>query len=467
MNLALVPSRVGTALRRPATAERVAFVAVLIFYTVVQLVNLGRGGEMGQDWITHHRWLLQAETHPWDWAMGNFYQTNPPLYHLLMAPFLVFLRTRFAFEAMGVTNVLVSVAGLILFWKILQTLIGSVWIRFAAVISVTFLPAGVIGSLVIATDAFSQLPVCVLGLCFALYATGKLRWPGALLIATIAVAFALGIKSTAIVLAPSAALGFGIVARTLKQWSPKFFGGLVLFALATGALGLYLNFHHAANFASHFETGAQKGEKPPEPMDLRSALFFRSGDKLLTKGLSGWELYRIEPPSLLISNTLSYPGLLCFGLHSDMLDVLQPHKKNIKWGSFGERTEFSRKISRISVRLGFVTFCASIIAIVAAGVYALRLYLLRADRNSAAVLAILVLAGGWMAAMTIIVLTVSHSYLYQYWHPRLVLPAVVLFAIPVAWISSRLLQGRPRLQMALLAGSVCQAIIHLGVVLGR
>jgi len=467
MNLALATSRVGAAWQRPAIRERVALVAVLVFYVVIQLVNLGRGGEMGQDWVTQHGWLMQAVTNPRDWASGAGYQTNPPLYHLLMAPFLVFLKTRFAFEAMGLANVFASVLGLLFFWKTLQVLVSSVWIRFAALLSVTFIPAGVIASLVIATDAFSQLPVCVLAFCFAVYATGKMRWPAAILIASVAVAFALGIKSTAIVLVPAVALGFGLIANILKQWSPMFFAGLALFTLTTGALGFYLNFRQPANFASHFEAGRQTGEKPPARMNLRSALFFRSGDKLLTKGLSAWELYRTKPPSLGMNNTLSYPGLLCFGLHSDLLDVLQPQKKIIKWGSFGERTDFSRKISSISVRLGFVTFCAAIIAVGAASLYALRLYLFHADRSSAAILAILDLACGWMATMFVIVLTVSHSYLYQYWHPRLVLPAVVLFAIPGAWICSQLLLGRPRLQMALLAGSICQTIIHLGVVLGR
>jgi hypothetical protein len=69
--------------------------------------------------------------------------------------------------------------------------------------------------------------------------------------------------------------------------------------------------------------------------------------------------------------------------------------------------------------------------------------------------------------MVIIVLAVPYAYLFQYWHPRLILPAVVLFAIPVAWLASHVLRGRQRLQIALLAGSIFQAIVHLGVIVGR
>ena len=83
------------------------------------------------------------------------------------------------------------------------------------------------------------------------------------------------------------------------------------------------------------------------------------------------------------------------------------------------------------------------------------------------VLGILVLAGGWTVTMITIMLTVRYSYLYQYWHPRLMLPAVMIFAIPIAWITSQVLYGRRSLQMALLTGSICQAVIHLGVIVCR
>jgi hypothetical protein len=467
MSLSLVRSRLAALFSTPAQRERFVFFALLTLYTVVQLVNIGRGGHMGQDWVTQKRWLQEAATRPWDWLVGNFYETNPPLYHLLTAPFLVFLRPRFAFEAMGFANVLVNVAGLWAFWKTVKILVDSIWIRFAALLSVAFLPACVIGSVVIASDALCQLPVCVLGLCFALYATNKIRSYQALLIATAAVAFAVSIKATDIVLVPTVVFGFYLVARIRKHLSFAFLGGLALFAALTGLLGLYWNFCRPSNVQVHFHPEIAAGAHPEQPMNIRSVLFFRAGDVSFFRAPSVWELYNEWPPSLHASNSLSYPGLLWLSLHTDILNVLQPHKRLFAWGSIGVRTNFSRKISRISVRIGIVTFCFSAVAVVAAAVWAFWLYFTRADRNSAVVLAILLMAGAWTAAMTTIVMIVHYAYAYQYWHPRLMLPAVVLFAIPVAWMVSRVLFGRPLLQIAFLVGSICQAIVHLGVIIGR
>jgi hypothetical protein len=463
----LARSRLAALFSTSAQRERVAFFAVLALYTVVQLVNIGRGGHMGQDWVTQQRWLHQAATRPWDWLLGKFYETNPPLYHLIMAPFLVFLRPRFAFEAVGLTNVLVSLVGLWAFWKTTRILVDSIWVRFAALLSVAFLPACVIGSVVIASDALCQLPVCLLALSLALYATNQIRSYQALLIATAAVAVAVSTKATGIVLVPAVVFGFCLVARILKQLSFALLGGLALFATLTGLLGLYWNFCRPANVQIHLNPEMHAGERPQQPMNLRSVLFFRSGDASFFRAPSGWELYRDSPPSLGDSNSLSYPGLLWLSLHTDILDVLQPHKRLFAWGSIGVRTNFSRKISRVSVRLGIVSFCFSVVAVAAAAVWAFWLYLTRADRNSAVVLGILIMAGAWTAAMSTIVMIVHYAYGYQYWHPRLMLPAILLFAIPVAWMVSRVLSGRPLVQMAFLAGSICQAMVHLGVILGR
>lgn len=467
MSLSPVRSRLAPLFSTPAQRERSVFCALLALYTVVQLVNIGRGGHMGQDWVTQKRWLQDAATRPWDWLLGRFDETNPPLYHLVMAPFLVFLRPRFAFEAIGLTNVLVSLAGLWAFWKTVKILVDSIWIRFAALLSVTFLPACVIGSVVIATDALCQLPVCLLGLCFALYATDKIRASKALLIATAAVVLAVSTKATGIVLVPAVLFGFCLVARILKQLNFAFFGASALFAALTGLLSLYWNFCRPSNAQTQFQTKVGSEEQPQEPMNLRSVLFFRSGDASFFRAPSGWELYNNLPPSLNASNSLSYPGLLWLSLHTDILDVLQPHKRLFAWGSIGVRTNFSRKISRVSVRIGIVTFCFSVVAVLAAAVWAFWIYFTRADRTSAVVLAILAMAGAWTAAMTTIVMIVRHAYGYQYWHPRLVLPAVVLFAIPVAWIVSRVLSHRPLLQIAVLAAAICQAVVHLGVIVGR
>lgn len=447
--------------------ERIALCGILFLFTIVQIINIGRGGHMGQDWVTQQKWIVQATTDPWGWLNGRMYQTNPPLYHLLMAPFFVFLRPRFAFEAMGLANVLVSLLELVVSWKTLQLLVESVWIRFAALISITFMPAFVIGSVVIATDAFSQLPVCILALCFALYATDKIRLYQAILLSTLAVAFAVSIKGTAIVLVPAVTLALFVISRVLKQWNLLFFGGLALFTLLTGSLALYWNFARPASALVHYQWAAPAGQKMPELMNLRSALFFRFGDRLLLNGSSAWELYRLDPPSLGISNSFSYPGLLAFGLYTDVLDVLQPHKRIFAWGLIGKQTDWSRKISRIALRIGLVAFCASVAGSAIAAVHACRLYVFRSERRSAAVLAILILGAAWTATMTIAMLTVPFAYLFQYWHPRLMLPAVVLLAIPVAWLASEMLRNRTRLQIALLAGCVCQALVHLGVILGR
>ena len=468
MNFNLLRPRARTADSQQTRMEWIAFAAVLGLYTIIQCINIGHAGHKGQDWDTHLKWLHQAARDPWDWLQGNFFQTDPPLYHLVMAPWLWLLRPRLAYEVMGLVNVLISLASLIVFWKILVILVESTWIRFAALLSVTFLPASVIGSVVIASDAFCQLPVCLLGLCFVLYANDKIRWHNALLIGTVVVAFAVSLRATAIVLVPAFVLGLGVIARIRKSWSVSFFVSLALSALVTGSLGLYWNFRNPSHVTFNFQWSTPAGQRPPKQMNLRSALFFRSGDLTFFDAPSAWLLYEEDlPKSLRASNTLSYPGLLWLSLHTDILNVLQPHKTIFAHGYIGQRTTFARRISKVSVAIGFVTFWVALIAVALAAVRALSLYLVRGERISAAILGILILGGGWLATLTTIMLTVRYSYLYQYWHPRLILPAVILFAIPAAWIFAQWFEGRRRLQLALLAGTACQAVVHILVLLAR
>lgn len=468
MSSDLLPSPDKTADYRRANAEWIGLVVVLVLYTIIQCINIGHAGHKGQDWVTHEKWLHDAVTQPWDWIQGNFFQTDPPLYHLLIAPWLLFLRPRQAYEAMGLVNILVSLISLLVFWRILVILVKSTWVRFAALLSVTFLPAMVIGSVVIASDAFCQLPVCLLGLNFVLFATGKIRWRTALLIATVVVAFGVSVRATAIVLVPATALGLTVIARIAKSWSTPFFLSLTAFALVTGSLGLYWNFRNPYHVMFNFQWSTPAGQRPPKQMNLRSALFFRSGDLTFFDAPSGWLLYEEDlPKSLRASNTLSYPGLLWLSLHTDILNVLQPHKTIFADGYIGQRTTFARRISKVSVAIGFVTFWVAVIAVGLGAVRAFRLYLVRGEQISAAILGILILGGGWLATLTTIMLTVRYSYLYQYWHPRLILPAVILFALPAAWIFEQWLEDRRRLQLTLLAGTACQAVVHILVVLAR
>ena len=79
MDHKLARSNAETAGYPRAMGERIALVVILGLYTILQLINIGHGGHMGQDWITHRDWLKDAATQPWDWLQGNFFQTDPPL----------------------------------------------------------------------------------------------------------------------------------------------------------------------------------------------------------------------------------------------------------------------------------------------------------------------------------------------------------------------------------------------------
>jgi hypothetical protein len=300
-------------------------------------------------------------------------------------------------------------------------------------------PAFQITSIVVTTDALCQLPVSALALCLVLYVKSRLSLTWTVIVSTLATLLAVSAKYTAGVLIFGFALALLLTWRKLPTPRWKLMAGVAVMFAITISLQIYWLTQSPTNAFFHFSDMPTPGQKIPKRMSLRSIFWFRTGDLEFFNAPSGWELYGESPAkkSLSRSNSYSYPGLLWLSLNSDILDILQPKKSERSWGVFGHRTRFTSAMSKVSVTLGFFTFSAAILLVgfgVAAAVYD---FIRTPEPTATAILGIASCLFSWLGGMVLVLTQARWSYLWQYWHPRLVMPSIVLGAIICAWAMRR------------------------------
>jgi hypothetical protein len=424
---------------RPKSNERLAVLLILLIYAALQIQHLSRGGAMGQDFLTHRNWLTAAATDPQKFAFGPEYRTSPPVYHLLMAPLWAAFKQPTGAFAIGLVNLGLSIACLLFTYLTIRLLIGYSLVSISMLLGLAFMPAFQISSIVVATDALCQLPVSALALCLVLYVKSRLSLTWTVIVSTLAMLVTVSAKYTAGVLI------FGFALALLLTWravpTPKWklmLGVAVMFAI-TMSLETYWLTQSPTNAFIHFSDTATPGQKIPKRMSLRSIFWFRTGDLEFFNAPSAWELYSESPAkkSLARSNSYSYPGLLWLSLNSDILDILQPKKSERYWGVFGHRTTFTSAMSKVSVTLGFFTFSAAILLIGVGVATAVYDFIRTPEPTATAILGIASCFFSWLGGMVLVLTQARWSYLWQYWHPRLVMPSVVLGAIICAWAIRR------------------------------
>jgi hypothetical protein len=408
------------------THEASLFFIVSLLFLVVVIAGSARSGAVGQDFPYHLQWVQAAANDPWQWVVGQYFRTSPPLYHLLVAPIHRMFGSPNWLLAVGVFNGVVNYLSLWLLFCIARLTISDILLRLSLYTFVAFLPAYIITGTVLAADALATLPALAAGLCLTMLARGQIRTPVGLLWLAMIGIFAVSIKYVSFGLIIAIMSGIVLLAKVKAfRLRPSLVIAMTFGAL-TFSLGIFWINQRSTSITNQFDPTVA-GHVQRGKMNLRSLLCFRRGDLRLLNAPPVWDLCKVESPhSLYQANYFSYPGLLCYGTFTDSMNIFQPKPFGTQWGT---RSTLSRFFSKWSLRLGTISFIVGCCLTIAAPfVYLRRLYRNTSLTDYTAIIFWLIGAGTFAFIMAILPL-VAMSYVHAYWMPRLVVPGIVCLAV--------------------------------------
>jgi hypothetical protein len=388
-----------------------------------------RQGAIGQDFALHHQNMLYAVAKPIEWIFGSYPRTNPPLFYILGG----FVHNLVGPDnwpcVIGVVDAVPNVLAIICLYLLSLWLIPSQIARLSLVAFVGFLPAFQVTSVVFAADAFCQAPFFLAVTAVVACVLGKIGVRLTVFCVTCLVALLVSLKYTALCLIPA-----GIAAILLLKWVGRIrlktmVWSVLVFTSTTSLIAAYWMKQQPSTVSMHFSPAMRRTVGVHRnQMNLRSILFFRTGDMFLLDGPSYWELAtkdRGTPQSLFHANYFSYPGLLCLSTFTDAMDILQPKPKG---ASFGVRTSFKRILNRLACNTGLAWFVAIAILVAAGLVWAATACSYNRNATEASVLVLGIFAGFWHLFIVALLPTVSLAIAFGYWLPRLTLPSLMCYA---------------------------------------
>jgi hypothetical protein len=459
--------------------ESIVVAVILLTVFTVEINAVFHGGAQGQDFYYHRKRMLEAAKDPVKYIVSvtdprERADADPPLYHLCAGLVYRLAGPQRWLYAVGIMNVICNIGALLLLYLLSRFLIRQRILRICALCFVGFLPAFAITSVVFSADAFSQLP-CLLTLYAAALALFRRTAPRkAILVCTIATALAISAKFIAISLL--AAFCGAITLMILSHHLPlkmamkicSFYLGVTV---PIALLFLFLRPHRPELYVS--TAGPERLALPGAKIQLRSAVFFRAGDVQLLGAPSHWQLARNpknQSPSFANSNRYSYPGLLCLGVFTDVLNCfqsknglnLEPSEPWIGGALIGKRSAANQDRMVIAVRSGSVFFLCILFTLPFFFVDSVRVVFQERSREHLLWLLAFLLGAAWLGFMICILPWVTGPYMAGYWLPRLVLPSIMIFGMLFFAGIDRLDFFRRNLVGGILLSLVTiQSLIHL------
>lgn len=300
--------------------SRVELIAISSLLSVVLALEINaalHGAAQGQDFYEHRRITEEVAKEPLKWVFETRRRVDPPGFYLISAAVFRLAGPARWVIAMGMVGAVINTLALLVLYLISRLLTQSSILRICTVCLAGLLPGFVVPSVVVAADTLCQLP-CLLMVYFAgLAFTRRIGLWTALTVAISAALFCTGCKSIALALIP-AFIGAMFFAALSKRLS-----------LRQCALGTFLFLGAIVPFQIALLFQSSKGVAEPfvqmhvRKLQLRTALFFRSGDVGLFNAPSHWQMAlspKTDPVSFRNLNRFSYPGLLCLGTFTDILD---------------------------------------------------------------------------------------------------------------------------------------------------
>jgi hypothetical protein len=420
--------------------ELIAIGCIFLAVLALDLNAAIHGGGQGQDFYAHRRLTTQVASDPLGWFSLARRRVDPPLYYFISAAVLRLAGPDHWLAALSVVNVLFNVSALLVLYLIARLLLETGLLRICVVCFVGFLPAFVIPSVVIAADAPCQL-LCLLMVYFVGPAVLRKISLGFGLIGCIAATvLCIGCKfiSIALIVAFLATL---VLATLSKQLRPR--QGILAaawFLAATVPLQLFLLLQSPEGVAISFagtEASRQLHLKKPQ---LRSVLFFRTGDLELLDVPAHWPMTqnpKTRSPSFWNFNRYSYPALLCLGTFTDVQNLFQSKagldrepKESYKGGALvGKRSKLNQRLMKISMRIGVPIFICILFSLPIFCLHSLiRLLRQRSVRDFIWLSAFLI-GMAWLCFMLCLIPLTLGAYIGGYYLTRLVVPSLMIFSL--------------------------------------
>ncbi|HEY0790892.1 MAG TPA: hypothetical protein VGD78_07490 [Chthoniobacterales bacterium] len=444
----------------PNRWEFLAAGLVLFLSLGLQLLAVYRADAVGQDFKLHQTNMLIAAEKPFEYAFGAFGRTNPPLFYLVTGGLYRLFGPRGWIYAVGAFNSLQNFCALGCLYVLGVWLIPNPRMRVTMLALVAFLPAFQITSVVFAADAFCQAPF-TLGLVFiAAGLLGKMPFKPAFVGFTLCVALSVSLKYTAISLIPGGVLIVALLCRQGRMPRRNTLAAVAAFILSTSVVGGYWVFQNTKNVSMHFSADMGPALVGRNQMNLRSLLFFRSGDRLLLKAPNLWELALADSKkhfALVRANYFSYPGLLAYSTFTDSMKIFQSKPRG---EDFGTLTEAKVLVSRISCILGFGWLSATAVLVVISFLQSVRVGWDQRHPYDTAVLCLLLFALAWHAFILTLLPTVKYATVFGYWLPRLILPSLMVYALAAFRTLAVAGRGRTAWEPVVIALVVVQCCLH-------
>jgi hypothetical protein len=428
-----------------ARFERPAIHVIFAAATLLQINAILHHGYMGQDYVANAEAAARAVAMPapkWIVYVG----TNPPavfwlaaLVHWLTGSTSYVAATSFVF-------MVANTVALYVWWLLAKATIRDATLRVAAMLALAFMPARLIHSVVYAGDAVVVLPfTLVVWFSYELFRSTEPRRQMRLAVAlSAALVASVASKYTTASALPLELLLIGAFAGSFRS-RKVLLVTVVLVVIVPACVAAYYRHVYA-----HMPTTDERRIFWGHDMTWRSLLMLRAGDVDVLH--ARWYMDMLEP------NVHSYPGLLHYSTFTDPLNIFQYDPTD---GYFGARSDWHQRLMTFAVRWAVAL---SLLMIAATATYAGRAVVqLRALREGLAgrrlaVLFVLLFSLAFFANIAVFLPFVQQAYHCGYWLSRLVLPALLGFAL----LAFALVDELPRWPGARLA-VLAYALVHAAV----
>jgi hypothetical protein len=298
----------------------------------------------------------------------------------------------------------------------------------------------VIPSVVIAADALGPL-LCLLVVYFiGLAALGKIGLRFGLAGCITATVFCALSKfmSVALILAFLAALILAALSKLLRLRYAII--GAAWFLAATVPLELFLLLQSPEGVAISFAGTEASRKLHLKKLQLRSVLFFRSGDMELLDVPAHWPMTqnpKTRSPSFWNFNRYSYPALLCLGTFTDVQNLFQskteldrePNEPYKGGALVGKRSKLNQRLMKISMRIGVPIFICILFSLPIFCLDSLiRLFRQQSTRDFIWLSAFLI-GAAWISFMVCLIPLTLGAYIGGYYLTRLVVPSLMIFTL--------------------------------------
>ena len=470
-----------TSLKQKNFIERSALLLVLLFYFALQTNAIIHKNYAGQDFQSHKRQIEHSAVDPlkalmYPLVVGGGIST---VYHYIGGRIFNLVDELHYMEFLAFVHLVLNIFALLLFYKLTQGIIHSQIIRLSCFILITFLPAFVVPSIVISSDAMTNfLFILIVWLMIGLWKNSQ-SWILSISITlglVVVLLFAFNIKFNLGAFIVAVFLLISLFFKNKIFDLKKYLCALILLILLP--LGIifiqYKLYIHKQIWQPN--QGTLNSFKDVSRINLRSVVFFRNPDLKLLDAPYFHEYKTVEgrlTQSIFLMNYHSYPGLLHLGIFTDVLNIYQPiyYEKydplSIKYHSAKDeyfnrlRSEENRKKMALAVKTGVPFSLGTLLVVSWLTLSQLWNVFFKKEHIDYPLFILTTLS------VTFYVLTLAHtlsqewSYVHGGWLPRHVMPALLSFFILFFVGIDKWLAKRPLFYRIILMGFIIlQSCLH-------